>query len=58
MMDILPAYVSSPVTETGMCSSCATCAICAACLGDGPIPDFEGVALFGIQGLWGVVDDT
>jgi hypothetical protein len=41
----------------GICSGCAACAICAACaacLFDGPIPDFEGVALGGLVGVSGV----
>ncbi|WP_288071898.1 subtilosin A family bacteriocin [Pyrococcus sp.] len=31
---------------------CAICSICAICFADGPIPDFEGVGLYGLFGLF------
>jgi hypothetical protein len=29
------------------CAACAICATCAACLADGPIPDLEGIGVYG-----------
>ena len=40
-----PSYTSSG-------SSCAACAICAICFADGPVPDFEGLGIAGLFGLF------
>ncbi|RLF98866.1 subtilosin A family bacteriocin [Thermococci archaeon] len=41
-----PGYINPTGDE------CAACAICALCFADGPIPDFEGIGLYGLFGLW------
>ncbi len=40
------------VVNSKAANPCAACSICAACLVDGPIPDFEGIAIEGLLGLW------
>ncbi len=42
-----PKYITEPQAK-----ACAACAFCAMCFADGPFPDFEGIGLYGIVGLF------
>lgn len=57
MWDILPAYLTQPGSAITVCYTCGSCAICAACLGDGPMPDFQGVTVATTVALWGPLVD-
>lgn len=53
---MVPEYLgSSAALGGGNCTMCTSCAICAVCLGDGPLPDFEGLGITALLSLAGLL---